>query len=100
MNLIDSLRMDKTAFSVTTFSKQAEEEKRYWLSKTPYERLQAIKVMRQITYGYDPSTIRLSEFLQLLNAHQVEYLLIGGYAVGYHGYPRAAGEMDERKVKS
>lgn len=36
----------------------------------------------------------LSEFLQLRNAHQVEYLLIGGYAVGYHGYPRATGDMD------
>jgi len=34
------------------------------------------------------------EFLQLLNSHQVEYLLIGGYAVGYYGYPRATGDMD------
>lgn len=34
------------------------------------------------------------EFLQLLNAHGVEYLIIGGYAVGYHGYPRATGDMD------
>ena len=34
------------------------------------------------------------EFLRLLNAHQVEYLLIGGYAVAYHGYPRATAEMD------
>jgi len=34
------------------------------------------------------------EFLKLLNAHQVEYLLIGGYAVGYHGYPRATVGMD------
>lgn len=33
------------------------------------------------------------EFLQLLNDHQVEYLLLGGYAVGYHGYPRATGDM-------
>lgn len=32
------------------------------------------------------------EFLQLLNEHQVEYLLIGGYAVGYHGYPRTTGD--------
>jgi hypothetical protein len=32
--------------------------------------------------------------LKLLNAHQVEYLLIGGYAVGYHGYPRATVDMD------
>ncbi len=34
------------------------------------------------------------EFLQLLNAHNVRYLLIGGYAVGYHGYPRATVDMD------
>jgi len=44
------------------------------------------------------ATIRLppdfKEFLQLLNAHQVEYLLVGGYAVGYHGYPRATVDMD------
>ncbi len=34
------------------------------------------------------------EFLRLLNAHKVEYLVIGGYAVGYHGYPRATADMD------
>jgi len=34
------------------------------------------------------------EFLKLLNAHQTKYLLIGGYAVGYHGYPRATADMD------
>ena len=34
------------------------------------------------------------EFLKLLNDHHVEYLLIGGYAVGYWGYPRATGDMD------
>jgi len=34
------------------------------------------------------------EFLKLLNKHQVDYLLIGGYAVAYHGYPRATADMD------
>ena len=34
------------------------------------------------------------EFLNLLNENLVEYLLIGGYAVGYHGYPRATNDMD------
>lgn len=34
------------------------------------------------------------DFLRLLNYHKVEYLLVGGYAVGYHGYPRATGDMD------
>jgi hypothetical protein len=30
----------------------------------------------------------------LLNSKQVEYLLIGGYAVGYYGYARATADMD------
>lgn len=34
------------------------------------------------------------EFLRLLNVHGVEYLLIGGYAVSYHGYPRATQDLD------
>ena len=34
------------------------------------------------------------EFLKLLDAKKVEYLLIGGYAVGYHGYVRATADMD------
>jgi aminoglycoside-2''-adenylyltransferase len=34
------------------------------------------------------------EFLRLLRAHEVEYLLIGGYAVAYHGYPRATQDLD------
>ena len=34
------------------------------------------------------------EFLQSLNAKEAKYLLIGGYAVGYHGYARATADMD------
>ncbi len=36
----------------------------------------------------------LKEFLRLLHSNGVEYLLVGGYAVGYYGYPRATGDMD------
>jgi len=34
------------------------------------------------------------EFLKLLNEHRVDYLLIGGYAVGIYGYPRSTADMD------
>jgi hypothetical protein len=34
------------------------------------------------------------EFLSLLHSHKVEYLVIGAYAVGYHGYPRVTPDMD------
>lgn len=44
------------------------------------------------------ATIRLppdfKEFLKLLKENDVRYLLIGGYAVNYHGYIRATGDMD------
>ncbi len=41
-----------------------------------------------------PLPLDFSEFLRLLNAHEVRYLLVGGYAVGYHGYVRATADMD------
>jgi len=34
------------------------------------------------------------EFVKLLNKHEVEYLVIGGYALGIHGYPRYTGDLD------
>ena len=34
------------------------------------------------------------EYIQLLNTHQVEYLLVGGMAVNIYGYPRSTGDMD------
>lgn len=34
------------------------------------------------------------EFLKLLNANEVKYLLIGGYAVSYYGYVRTTADMD------
>lgn len=35
-----------------------------------------------------------SEFLKSLSDHHVEYLLVGGFAVALHGYPRATADMD------
>jgi len=34
------------------------------------------------------------EFIELLNAHEVKYLVVGGYAVAYHGYPRYTKDLD------
>lgn len=34
------------------------------------------------------------EFIELLNANQVEYLIVGGYAVTIHGHPRFTGDLD------
>lgn len=34
------------------------------------------------------------EFLRLLNETEVEYLVVGGYAVGHYGYPRYTADID------
>lgn len=34
------------------------------------------------------------EFLNLSNTHRVKYLVVGGYAVAAHGYPRFTGDLD------
>jgi predicted nucleotidyltransferase len=34
------------------------------------------------------------EFLGFLNENRVRYLLVGGYAVGLHGYPRYTKDLD------
>ena len=34
------------------------------------------------------------EFLKLLNSKGIEYLVVGGHAVGLYGYPRTTGDMD------
>ena len=57
--------MDKTTFSVTTLSEKSN-DKEYWLSKTPQERLQALEMMRQINYGYDPTTARMEKVLEIV----------------------------------
>lgn len=36
----------------------------------------------------------LKEFIALLNSHGVEYVLVGGHAVAYHGHPRFTGDID------
>lgn len=36
----------------------------------------------------------MREFVELLNAKGVKYVVVGGYAVAYHGHPRFTGDID------
>jgi hypothetical protein len=44
----------------------------------------------------DPRSLTkdFKEFLQCLNGHGVKYLVIGGHAVAFYGYPRATADLD------
>jgi len=65
--LIDSWRMDRTAWSVETLAQQGK-DRAYWLTRDPAERLAAIELARQIHYRYDPSTTRLQ---RVYSVHQL-----------------------------
>lgn len=34
------------------------------------------------------------DFIKLLNKHEVDYMIIGGYAMAFHGKPRYTGDLD------
>jgi hypothetical protein len=34
------------------------------------------------------------ELLELFNRHKVEYMIVGAYALAYHGVPRFTGDID------
>ena len=36
----------------------------------------------------------LREFIELLNSHGCDYLIVGGHAVAYHGHPRFTADID------
>ena len=67
-NQEELLKVDRSAFVVTSLYES--DEKEYWLSKTPDERLQALELMRQIVYGYDPATARLQRVLEIAQRQQ------------------------------
>jgi hypothetical protein len=64
MSIKKLLKIDKNAISIASLEDETD-EKAYWLSKTPQERMEAIEVMRQIIYGYDPATTRLQRVLEI-----------------------------------
>ena len=69
MNAIETFKMDKSVFSVTSLSEESD-EKAYWQTKTPHERLKAVELMRQIKYGYDPATTRIQRVLKVAQLKQ------------------------------
>ncbi|MBI3945985.1 MAG: hypothetical protein HY321_08705 [Armatimonadetes bacterium] len=62
---MDQVRVERIAFSVASLGDE-DDEREFWLARTPGERLAAVEVMRQIVYGYDPSATRLQRVLEIV----------------------------------
>ena len=41
-----------------------------------------------------PLSKDLREFIELLNSNKVEYLIVGAFAVAFHGHPRYTADLD------
>jgi hypothetical protein len=64
--LPNEVPLDRRAFSVVTLAEADRADLEYWRSRTPEERLEALELTRQITYGYDPTTRGLSRFFEVV----------------------------------
>jgi hypothetical protein len=61
--LIETVKLDKTTLAVAPLFEESD-EKSYWLSRTPQERLRHVEVLRRINYGHR-ATARLQRVLEL-----------------------------------
>jgi hypothetical protein len=59
----DFPKLQKDAFKVGSLL-GPKDDKEYWLAKSPRERMEALEIMRQIIYGYDPSALRLQRVFE------------------------------------
>ncbi|MDL1878770.1 hypothetical protein FBQ85_26935 [Cytophagia bacterium CHB2] len=61
-NPLSSLKVDRTALAVASLTEESD-EKSYWRSRTPAERLQHLELLRRINYG-TAATARLQRVLE------------------------------------
>jgi len=64
MDKFDFPKVRRDVFTVSSLF-DPPDDREYWLSRTPEERLEAVELMRQIIYGYDPSTTRLQRVFEI-----------------------------------
>jgi len=56
-------RLNKKIINVTSLN-DIEEEKKYWFSKSPLERIEAVEINRRMIYGQDRVASRLQRFFE------------------------------------
>ena len=64
MKAVSSLKIDKSFVSVSRLT-DIPDDKTYWLSKTPCERMQAVDTLRRLNYGERQSTARLQRIFEI-----------------------------------
>ncbi len=57
-------RLDKRVLTVEPLE-GSDLEKRYWLGRTPAERMNAVEINRRLVYGEDRATSRLQKVIEI-----------------------------------
>jgi hypothetical protein len=63
---LDAMRLDKVAFSVSSVSDADADVKAFWWGQSTRARLEALELMRQVMYGYDPITDRVERVFEVI----------------------------------
>lgn len=61
---VSRVKMDKAAFSVVSLADESD-EREFWLGKPHGGRLEAMELLRQMNYGYDPDSARLQRIFEV-----------------------------------
>ncbi|MEX0655693.1 MAG: hypothetical protein WD534_15720 [Phycisphaeraceae bacterium] len=63
-NMMNAYRMDRSAFTVTTFQDAERQQRAMWHAMSPQQRLEMLEYLRQVNYGYDACARRLQRVLE------------------------------------
>ena len=87
--------IDKTAIRIVRLG-EAGSDTAYWRTQSVRRRLSTVEEIRREYHGWrGPSPpADLMDFAGLLSRHKVAYLIVGGYAVAFHGHPRYTKDLD------
>lgn len=88
-------RIDKTAVRITKIDR-LEGDHAFWTTQPVRRRIDTVEEIRREYHRWrdEPPPTDFRDFITLLNGHQVRFLIVGGYAVAYHGHPRYTKDLD------
>jgi hypothetical protein len=76
---------------------QPERRDDEWTDSSPEDRIEAVWTLTNLCFAWDqnfPRELRLQRLLLILNAHGVDYLIVGAHALAAYGHVRATKDLD------
>ncbi|MFZ6012073.1 MAG: hypothetical protein ACOYXT_17155, partial [Bacteroidota bacterium] len=75
---------------------QAPDDSIYWNRMSDETKNVLLQQIEHRLYQFESGKLEpdIKKMIDLLNQHKIEYLLVGGYAVVYHGHRRKMGDFD------